>query len=164
MPKRRLTIKDTQGEIQLFTRRILAISLGIGLLVLLLFARLVNLQLYHHQMYVTLSQKNQLNLVPIEPNRGLIYDRNGVLLAENIPVFSLEVIPQRIKHHIKSTLATLGKIITLTPENLEQFDKQLKQHTVDLNPFRCAHVLPKKKSRVFQWINTASPALKLKRN
>ncbi|GAB4391715.1 MAG: penicillin-binding protein 2 [Gammaproteobacteria bacterium] len=93
-----------------------------------LIARLVYLQIYQHKRYTTLSNKNQLSLVPIAPNRGLIYDRNGVLLAENIPAFSLAITPDRVKN-VKQLLIELSELF---PEISEQdrnlFYKQYKQH------------------------------------
>lgn len=120
------TIKDPQHEIQIFTRRTIVIAVFILLLSSCLIARLIYLQVYQYQTYTTLSQKNLLSLDPLEPKRGLIYDRNGVLLAVNIPVFSLEIRPRHVKK-IEETLAELSKIIHLTDDHLRMFHKQLKQ-------------------------------------
>jgi len=78
-------------------------------------------------MYSTLSQKNVLNIIPIAPNRGLIYDRNGVMLAQNIAVFSLNIIPAKVKS-IKNTLQALKKIIAIFPHDIKNFNRSLKQH------------------------------------
>lgn len=95
-------------------------------LVFLLITRLAYLQIYKNLLYTTLSTKNAIDLVPVEPTRGLIYDRNGVLLAENIPVFSLDIIPQQVTD-LPKTLAALGKIISVSDSDITQFKKQLKQ-------------------------------------
>lgn len=124
---RRIPIKNHQEEIQLVTNRSITAYVLMGLLVILLIARLAYLQVDKNELYTTLSKKNWLDLVPLEPTRGLIFDRNGVLLAENIPVFSLDVIPDKIDN-MAQTLSDVSKIIPLTDIEIAQFHKQLKQH------------------------------------
>ncbi len=102
---------------------IVIITILIGMLIW----RLAYLQIYKNLMYTTLSTKNAIDLVPIEPTRGLIYDRNGVLLAENIPVFSLDIIPQQVTN-LQRTLAGLSRVVELSDSDISQFRKQLKQH------------------------------------
>ena len=97
------------------------------ILVILLIVRLTYLQLINHDHFTTLSQKNWLDLVPLEPTRGLIYDRNSVLLAENIPVYGLDVIPNKITNMPK-TLADIARIIPLSDDDIAQFHRELKQH------------------------------------
>ena len=63
--------------------------------------------------------------MPLAPNRGLIYDRNGVLLAENIPIFSLDVIPEEIDD-LDQTIAELQQILTIDDDDLEQFRRNLR--------------------------------------
>lgn len=125
--KRRVTIKDHIQEIQLISRRCITALFIMLFFVIVLILRLGYLQLTNHAHYTTLSQKNWLDLTPIEPTRGLIYDRNGMLLAENIPVFSLDVIPYKINNFPK-TLAEISKVVNLTDNDIAQFQKQLKQH------------------------------------
>ncbi|HLB43082.1 MAG TPA: penicillin-binding protein 2 [Gammaproteobacteria bacterium] len=120
-------IKNLQQEIQLITNRVIISSLIIACCMTLLLVRLAYLQIYKHNLYTTLSTKNCLDLVPIEPTRGLIYDRNNVLLAQNIPVFSLDIIPMQVVN-LSKTLTNLNKIITLSENDISQFNKQLKQH------------------------------------
>jgi len=121
------TFKNTQREIQLYSQRILIAVAAILVVSLVLIARITYLQVFQRDMYKTLSNQNQLALLPLEPNRGLIYDRNGVLLAENIPVFSLELIPDKVKK-IDHTIEELKQLITLNSEEIEEFHKHLKQH------------------------------------
>lgn len=119
--------KDLAKEKQLITRRCLEAFCIIVLLVLLFVSRLVYLQIVKHPFYTTLAKQNQIDVVPIEPTRGLIYDRNGVLLAKNIPVFSLDIIPDRVEN-LDATIANLQKIIPITDGELETFNKVLTQH------------------------------------
>ncbi len=124
---KRIVIKNSLQEIRLINQRSLIALIVMLALVLLLIVRLGFLQLAKHDLYTTLSKKNWLDLVPIEPTRGLIYDRHGVLLAENIPVFSLDVMPYQI-NNIPKTLAAIAKIIPLSETDIAQFQKTLKQH------------------------------------
>src|ERR1700727_837615 len=110
--QRRITLKNHVQEIELTTRRSIAALFIILILITFLIIRLGFLQLAKHDLYRTLSTKNWLDLVPIEPTRGLIYDRNGILLAENVPVFSLDVIPYKITNMPKM-LSEVAKIIPI---------------------------------------------------
>lgn len=123
----RLKFKNHQAETKLFNGRIVIATIFILLLIAILVCRLFYLQVIQYKYYSTLSQQNQLNLIPIDPNRGLIYDRNGVLLAENEPMYSLDIIPEYIKNR-KEILNKLQKIITISADDLKQFHKALKQH------------------------------------
>lgn len=121
------TIKNFVQETYIFNRRIALAAIVIIVLSGLLMARAFYMQVVQKELYTTLARENQFNLLPIEPNRGLIFDRNGVLLAENIPVFNLEITPERVTN-LQQTIAELQKIITLSPNDLQQFQKTLKQH------------------------------------
>lgn len=107
-----VAFRDKQKEQRLFKRR--AIVLGVFLFILLvtLVWRLSYLQISLHEKYRNLSENNRLQLRPVAPNRGLIYDRNGVLLAENIPSFSLVLVPERVKK-LDSTLEFLDDLVGL---------------------------------------------------
>ena len=121
------TFKNTHQEHKLFKRRAIAILIGISILTLFLLSRLIYLQVFQHKLYTTLARQNQLSLVPIEPNRGLIYDRNGVLLAENKPIFNLVITPDLVKN-IDATIQQLGTFIKIDAEDLKQFSRQRRLH------------------------------------
>jgi penicillin-binding protein 2 len=125
--RNRTPIKNHLHEIQLVTQRSIVALIFMLILILLLIGRLGYLQLAKHTLYTTLSQKNSLELIPIEPTRGLIYDRNGVLLAENIPVFSLDITPYKAGN-LTVALSEISKVVNISPADLAQFQKQLKQH------------------------------------
>src|SRR5580700_1459722 len=122
--KSRILIKDHHQEIKLITKRSIITILIMFFFVALLILRLAYLQLYKHDMYTTLATQNWLDLVPIEPSRGLIFDRHGVLLAENFPIFSLDITPVNVKN-IAETLRQLKKLIPLSSNELMQFNRQL---------------------------------------
>ena len=88
----------------------------------MLVVNLYNIQVNQYQDYKTRSNDNRIKVVPIAPNRGLIYDRNGVLLAENRPVFNLEIIPEKIKD-MDDTLIRLQTLIEIPPERIERFNR-----------------------------------------
>ncbi|MEO8400187.1 MAG: penicillin-binding protein 2 [Gammaproteobacteria bacterium] len=125
--RKRIAIKDHIQEIQLISQRCIATLVIMIICVVLLIMRFAYLQLANHDLFTTLSKRNWLDLVPIEPTRGLIYDRNGVLLAENIPVFSLDVTPYKVEN-MPRMLADVGKIVPLADNDIVQFQKQMKQH------------------------------------
>jgi penicillin-binding protein 2 len=126
MKKKRVTLTNPKQETRRFSQRIWLLGISIVTAMLILAVRLSYLQIYQHERYTTLAQKNQLAIASITPSRGLIYDRNGVLLAENIPVTSLELIPDKIED-MDQTIKDLKKIIDIDEDELEQFDKLLDQ-------------------------------------
>lgn len=108
-----------ESQHQLFRLNLLTAILII--LSLLLILRLAFLQISQFKRYQTLSLKNQMSIYPIAPPRGVILDRNGVLIAENIPVYALELIPEHVKN-LKETLAKLRTILpSISDEDIEQF-------------------------------------------
>ncbi len=123
----RLTLKNHQQEKKLFLRRLITLIVVVAVLSLILIIRLAFLQIYQHKFYSTRSRQNLLNIIPIAPKRGLIFDRNGVLLTKNIPTFSLEIIPDHVKN-IKNTLNNLRKIIPISAQEIKEFNVSLKQH------------------------------------
>lgn len=122
----RRPIKDSRGESALFRRRALS---GFALIVLglcALIGRYVFLQVIHHDEFVIRSVNNSVKPRAIPPARGLIYDRNGVLLADNVPAFRLEVVPDKVPD-MQQMLAALGKVVPLSDDDLDTFRKQLRQ-------------------------------------
>lgn len=127
MLRKRTRIRDYQEEARLFQNRAIVAFIGIVVMMGILVTNLYNIQVNQYQDYKTRSNDNRIKVVPLAPNRGLIYDRNGVLLAENRPVFSLEITPEKIDN-MDETIARLQKILTISPEQIERFNKERK-HT-----------------------------------
>ncbi|WP_426285659.1 penicillin-binding protein 2 [Luteibacter sp. E-22] len=126
MSRRRASIKEVRGEVALFRRRAMA---GFALILLGLAAvcaRYVYLQVLHHDEFVARSDQNRVKPRAIPPARGLIYDRNGVLLADNVPAFRLEVIPEQVSD-MDEMLGKLGTVVPLSEEDIATFKKQVKQ-------------------------------------
>ncbi|MEA3482430.1 MAG: penicillin-binding protein 2 [Pseudomonadota bacterium] len=124
--KRRSQIRDYQAEARLFASRAIVAFIGIVLFMGALVANMYNIQVNQFQDYQTRSNDNRIKVVPIAPNRGLIYDRNGVLLAENRPVFNLELTPEKIKD-IDATIQELQTILEITPDQIERFHQERKR-------------------------------------
>ncbi len=120
-------VKNHTAEKALFQQRFWVISGIMALFILTLIARLIFLQIIEHKRYTTLSNANQFTLLPIAPPRGLIYDRHGVLLAINNPIFNLTLTPNKVKN-ISATIVDLQTVLTITNDDLAYFYKQLKQN------------------------------------
>ncbi|HHO68388.1 MAG TPA: penicillin-binding protein 2 [Gammaproteobacteria bacterium] len=127
-----LTIKDYLFESRLFMRRTVALLVMAGLLAAALVARLVYLQVFAHEHFITLSDDNRIKILPLPPNRGLIYDRNGLLLADNLPSYRLEITAEQI-HDMDAVLEALGRLITIRDVDRKRFDK-LRRRTPVFKP------------------------------
>lgn len=127
MLKHRPTIRDHSAEANLFARRAFVGFVFVLGLVAVLLSNLYTIQVEDHQDYQTRSNDNRIKVIPIAPNRGLIYDRNGVLLAENKPVYNLEVIPEEVDD-LDESLDQISKIIAITEQEKQDFLKDIK-HT-----------------------------------
>ncbi|MHB8621854.1 MAG: penicillin-binding protein 2 [Sulfuricaulis sp.] len=119
-----IPIKDHFRETRLFNARLSVVGVIVVILILSLLLRLAYLQIFAHRHYETLSQANRIKPIPIQPPRGLILDRNGVVLAQNYPVYTLVVIPEQVDD-MDSLLAELGQVVNLNEADLANFRKQL---------------------------------------
>ena len=104
-----------------FRRRLVLISVIAALLGGALIARMVWLQLIEASHYTALARGNRIRVLPIAPTRGLIYDRNGTVLAENVPTYELVVTPDQVPD-LKSALKRLAPIVGLSTEDLDNFN------------------------------------------
>lgn len=118
--------KDHASEANAFVRRIVVAALFVLALFAVLTARFYNLQIVNHQTYVTLSDNNRIQVRPVPPNRGLIYDRHGVLLADNRPSFTLSLVREHVKD-LDSTIKALSALITVEQSDVDNFYKLLKR-------------------------------------
>ena len=112
-----------------------ALFLGLLMLVcgLFLWVRLFYLQVFQHTVYQTLSWRNQVTLKPLSPNRGLILDRNGVIIADNTPIYNLMLTPQQTVN-IENSMESLKKLMPISSEDMQQFYKLRKEnpHLVEI--------------------------------
>ncbi|MCW5603505.1 MAG: penicillin-binding protein 2 [Burkholderiales bacterium] len=121
-----IELRDSQREIYNFRWR-LAIAAGIVLaLFALLFGRFFYLQVVRHEHYHTLAEANRISVLPIAPNRGLIVDRNGVVLAHNYSAHTLEIMPGRVKN-LEALIDELATLVEITPRDRRRFKKLLEE-------------------------------------
>ena len=92
---------------------------------LILTGRLLYLQVISNEHFTTLSLNNRVSILPIAPTRGLIYDRNGVVLAGNLTIYSLEIIPERVED-MDATLAVIAELIEVSERDMKRFREALK--------------------------------------
>lgn len=123
----RYRLKDHFRESRLVSNRLIFAGIFSLLLFGIIIFRLVMLQIVDFEHFDSLSNRNRVDIEPLPPQRGLIYDRNGVLLAENIPTFSLEVIPEKVTN-LDETIAELADLLSLTQEDIEAFNERRKRH------------------------------------
>jgi len=134
--KGRVELKNSQREIYYFRLR-LVLCLGFVLVMLfLLLARFVYLQVVKHSHYQTLAENNRISVVPIVPNRGLILDRNGVVLAHNYSGYTLEITPNKAGD-LEATIDQLAQLVDIQPKDRKRFKKLLTEsRTFESLPIR----------------------------
>jgi penicillin-binding protein 2 len=93
----------------------------------LLFGRFVWLQVVQHAYYQTRAEDNRISLVPIVPNRGLIVDRNGVILARNYSAYTLEIMPSRVRGDLEAVIDQLATVIDIQAKDRKRFKKLLEE-------------------------------------
>ncbi|WP_147695110.1 penicillin-binding protein 2 [Vogesella mureinivorans] len=119
-------LKDTQAEESQFQLR-LVIAYGFMVLMLLtLAARFIWLQVMQYDHFATLAQNNSISLVPVQPNRGLIMDRNGVVLAQNHAAYTLEITPAKMAD-MEATIKALRALVDISPRDERRFRKFLSE-------------------------------------
>ncbi|MBQ0724787.1 MAG: penicillin-binding protein 2 [Cycloclasticus sp.] len=119
-------LKSSLQENQLFLSRSVALVVFALILFSLLIIRLTYLQIETHEKYADLAQNNRVKLSVIEPVRGLILDRNDRVLAENMPSYSLELIPEQIKD-LEATIKRLSALLPISSNEIAVFEKLRKQ-------------------------------------
>lgn len=127
MARPRVTIKDHTAEANLFARRTVIAMLVIFMMIAMVLSNLYYLQITRHADYQTRSNDNRIKILPVAPNRGLIYDRNGILLAENRPVFNLEVVPEKVKN-LEKTLGLLSILLDIDEDEVTDFYREIKRN------------------------------------
>ena len=119
-------LRNSRLEIYHFRLR-LAIASGFVLcMFFLLFVRFFYLQVVQHDHYSTLAEANRISIVPIVPNRGIIVDRNGVLLANNYSAYTLEITPHKVED-IDALIDDLATVIEITPKDRRRFRKLIEE-------------------------------------
>ncbi len=142
-----IPIKDQFRESRLFNARLMVVGAVVVTLILALFLRLAYLQLFAHRHFETLSQANRVKPIPIQPPRGLILDRHGVVLAQNFPVYTLEIVPEQVDD-MDSLLEELKQVVNLNEADLRNFRKQLRERPRFENLLLRSHLTEEEAARL----------------
>jgi penicillin-binding protein 2 len=119
-------LRDLERELGAFRGRLLAAAVFVLLLFGLLLARLVVLQVLRHDDLASQAESNRISVLPIVPNRGLIVDRNGVVLASNYSAYTLEITPSRAGP-LEPLIERLAAVVEVTPRDRKRFKRLLEE-------------------------------------
>ena len=133
-------LKDHEGERALFHRRLAVAAVFVALLFAALVVKLVNLQISQHEYFSARSDGNRLHSQYIPPPRGLIFDRNGSLLADNQPIFNLTIVREQVED-MDATLSFLSTLIRLNADDIEQFNNRIRRNRVPFSSVPLRYVL-----------------------
>ncbi|HZV63746.1 MAG TPA: penicillin-binding protein 2 [Telluria sp.] len=120
-------IKDNDREIHLFRMRLTAVVLFVFICFGALVARFVWLQVVKHNQYMAQAEDNRIAIVPIVPNRGLIVDRNGVVLARNYSAYTLEITTTKLEASLDSVIDELAKLVEIEPKDRKRFKRLMEE-------------------------------------
>lgn len=122
----RIPLQDEWFESRLIRRRLILSALFVLVLILLLLVRLVMLQINDYEYFMTLSDSNRVHIKALPPARGLIFDRNGIVMANNLPSYRLEVVHEQVDD-LAATLLRLQSYIDLSEQDKRRF-QQVSRH------------------------------------
>jgi len=122
----RAVFHSPEAGIEGFRSRLAAAGIGVLVAFVLLFGRLVQLQVVDRDYYRTRAEDNRIAIVPVVPNRGLVTDRNGVVLARNYSAYTLEITPSKVGD-LDATIEELGRLIAIEPRDRKRFRKALAE-------------------------------------
>ena len=115
-------LRNYEREVYQFQLRIGIAGVAVVIAFLLLAARFVYLQVVQHDIYRAKAEDNRISIVPVPPNRGLIVDRNGLVLARNYSGYTLEIFPRRVRS-VEGSIDELSELIEITPRDRRLFKK-----------------------------------------
>ncbi|PXX41838.1 penicillin-binding protein 2 [Undibacterium pigrum] len=119
-------LKNTERELHHFRMRLIFIGVFVFLCFAALVSRFVWLQIIKHNDYALLADENRIDIVPVVPNRGLITDRNGIILARNYSAFTLEITPSKIRKDMDVLIDELAVLVDIQPKHRKRFRKLLE--------------------------------------
>jgi len=129
-------LKDRERELHAFQVRVAIAGIAVLFAFALLFARFFYLQVVQHELYAARAEDNRISIVPLAPNRGLILDRNGVVLARNYSAYTLEIAPSRVRD-LERTIVELAEIVDIQSRDRARFRKLLvESRSADSVPIR----------------------------
>ncbi|WP_428852054.1 penicillin-binding protein 2 [Imbroritus primus] len=119
--------RNVEQELRRFRLRLVMAFLFVLFCFGLLLARFIWLQVIKHDQYSARAENNRISVQPIEPNRGIITDRNGVVLARNYSAYTLEITPSKLDAPLDATLDAIGKIIEIQPRDRRRFRRLMEE-------------------------------------
>ena len=122
-----MEIKDTERELKEFRTRIAVLGIAVFVCFGLLLARFIWLQIIKHDDFAVKAEENRIAIVPIAPNRGLILDRHGVILARNFSAYTLEITPSKLAGTLDETIDELAKLVTIEAKDRKRFKKLVEE-------------------------------------
>ncbi|MGB1847216.1 MAG: penicillin-binding protein 2 [Pseudohongiellaceae bacterium] len=141
-------LKDHEAEKQLFTRRLAVAAVIVALLFSALIVKLLDLQVVQYEYFSARSDGNRLHSQYVPPARGLIFDSQGELLADNQPIFNLTIVKEQVED-LDSTLAFLSTLIRLSDDDIAQFQNRLNRNRVPFSSVTLRYLLSEEeKARV----------------
>lgn len=133
-------LKDHEAERQLFNRRLIVAAIFVLTLFAALVFKLVNLQVVQYDYFSARSDGNRLHSQYVPPARGLIFDREGALLADNQPIFNLSLVREQVGD-LNQTLAYLSDLIGISADEIEQFQVRSRRNRVPFSSVPLRYVL-----------------------
>jgi penicillin-binding protein 2 len=115
-------LRNSERELQQFQMRIGVAGFTMLVAFAILLARFVFLQVVQHDHYSSKAEDNRISIVPLPPNRGLIIDRNGVVVARNYSGYTLEIFPRRVRS-VEATIDEISELIEITPRDRARFKR-----------------------------------------
>ncbi len=133
---RTVELRDHQRDLYYFQLRLAIVGSAVLFAFFLLLVRFFYVQVIQHEYYHTLAEQNRIFIVPVVPNRGLILDRNGVVLAHNFAAYTLEITPSLVED-LEQTITDLSTLVEVTPKDRKRFQKLLEEgHDLASIPIR----------------------------
>ena len=119
-------LRNVEADLSRFRARVLVATLAVLVCFFLVASRLVYLQLVRHEDLLEQAENNRTAIVPVVPNRGLILDRNGIVLASNYSAYTLEVTPSKVSN-LDQTIEELSQVLDITARDRRRFKKLLEE-------------------------------------
>ena len=119
--------KNTEQELHFFRLRLSVVGVFVFICFGLLLSRFLWLQVIKHNDYASQAEENRISVVPVVPNRGLILDRNGVVLARNFSAYTLEITPSKIANTLDGVIEELSTVVDIQPKDRRRFRRLLEE-------------------------------------
>jgi penicillin-binding protein 2 len=123
---RAAVMRNPERELQLFRMRVAAATVFVLLAFTILIGRFAWLQVVKHDAYMALAEQNRIAVVPVGPNRGLIKDRNGQIIARNYSAYTLEIVPGKVTN-LEQTINQLAQVVEIQPRDRRRFRKLMEE-------------------------------------